>query len=585
MKWFLQALATVLAVAYLVSCPASGYGGDYGQQVQDEEEDRDDYLDKIEEAEEEAEELEETVDSLGASIYEQERLMDELENDISEKEEKIDRSEDELEDLQASLEEKQQKLHDRLRSTYMDGWFNLSYLQVLWEAESISDFFLRLEYLGRLLERDRKLVDDVRSGREQARKEKDALIERRSELEEMEQELQSRKNRLEQRRKEAEASLDEKKDMVEEMKEDVPPPPETAPPPVEGGEGIAPEEGEIALGWHFTSMDRSHYVDNPPSETGYNVYAPVAYFLNESDGEFNVTRAPNVIDEANASGYETWVTFQEFGSDQLGEVFSDPETQTSVIEKLMERALEDKVDGINIDFEEMWTDEDDDLSNEDMRDGLTEFMEELYQETRQEGLHLSVDVVPPPNVFYDHSALAEVSDHIIVMTYDQHWGLAAGAGPVASLSWTEDKINSILDRGVPPEKLVLGVPFYSREWKFAPEEEGSQNYELDDMSHISTEVCLQIEENFDEDESTSYYQRGDSTEELKEVSFTESGELLLAEYKKDDGEDYRYQVWLENYNSLRKRYALKEEYGLAGIAAWSLEWQDADRRSWYEMRQ
>ncbi|MCK9907282.1 glycosyl hydrolase family 18 protein, partial [Frankia sp. Cpl3] len=66
--------------------------------------------------------------------------------------------------------------------------------------------------------------------------------------------------------------------------------------------------------------------------------------------------------------------------------------------------------------------------------------------------------------FYDRAALAKVVDYMMVMTYDEYWASSPVAGSVASLPWVEKGLQGVLEE-VPNEKLILGVPFYTRLWK------------------------------------------------------------------------------------------------------------------------
>ncbi len=416
----------------------------------------------------------------------------------------------------------------------------------------------------------------------------------------------------------------------------------------------------IRLGWQFTYLEDDKYIKDPPSETGYNIYAPTAYKIEGTGHNVSVGRDSNVMDKARENDYKTWVTVQAFGRSKVEEMFRNPGLQTRLIEELLEKAEADNVDGINIDFENLGT-------GSFIRDGFTAFMDELYQECRERDITLSVAVTRPGNTSwsacYDHGALSEVSDYVVLMAYDEHWGSSPVAGPVASLSWVEGSIKDVLDRGVPPEELVLGVPFYSRIWKTVQERQEMEedtvkitagagvnvrpepntektefftapegyflNYldkvegeviegnkywyqveledreevgyvtakysqylekgevwevhEVKDSFPVGLETGRQILDNYDENRATSYYTTNGETRHLENVEFYEDEGLTLVEYNRRGRERYTYKIWPENYDSLRQRHELKEKYDLAGIAAWSLDWQDSLDDVWLEM--
>ncbi|MEX2460142.1 MAG: glycosyl hydrolase family 18 protein [Paenibacillaceae bacterium] len=64
---------------------------------------------------------------------------------------------------------------------------------------------------------------------------------------------------------------------------------------------------------------------------------------------------------------------------------------------------------------------------------------------------------------YPLKALATLCDYIMLMAYDEHYPGDTEAGPVASLPFVEQSIQSALTQ-IPSTQLVLGIPFYGRLW-------------------------------------------------------------------------------------------------------------------------
>lgn len=134
-------------------------------------------------------------------------------------------------------------------------------------------------------------------------------------------------------------------------------------------------------------------------------------------------------------------------------------------------------------------------------------------------------------------------DYFIIMGYDEHY-VGSDPGSVASLSFEKEGIESTIAEGVPADKIISGVPFYTRLWK------------TDTSGEVSSEAIGM--------------NTADSTLEANGVTANWSDETSqdYAEYHDPDGA--LYQIWLENEASMELKAKLIPEYQLAGIAAWKL---------------
>ncbi|MTI95304.1 MAG: hypothetical protein FH749_07425 [Firmicutes bacterium] len=223
-------------------------------------------------------------------------------------------------------------------------------------------------------------------------------------------------------------------------------------------------EDYYRVAWQWISGRDTSWLQQRPQNSGYNVYAPVMYYVRGSLGSssnytyiMSGANFTNNIKFARERGYQVWLTFQHFStSPGLGSASS----RKAKIDEIIGRALEHDVDGINIDYEALGS------SN---RSDFTKFISEMYVEAKKYDLILSVDVVRPASGVYgesyDRPALAKNSDYLVLMAYDQHWGSSPTPGSVATLAWTESAIQAMLNQGVPASKLILGIPFYSRNWR------------------------------------------------------------------------------------------------------------------------
>jgi spore germination protein YaaH len=215
---------------------------------------------------------------------------------------------------------------------------------------------------------------------------------------------------------------------------------------------------------------------------------------------------------------------------------SDESAQDRAVRQLlMYTALYD-IDGVNIDFENVYDDD---------ADRLTGFVARLADKLKEQRVIVSIDTTVPSGVpmwsnCYDRAALAKIVDYYMVMTYDEHWRTSPVAGSVASIGWVDRGIAKTLQY-VPKEKLLMGVPFYTREWKES------------DYGRVRSSTMWMT----DVDDRVARY--GLTPRWLDEV-----GQHYI-EYNMDG---YRNRVWIEDARSLALKVDMVGKYDLAGVAAW-----------------
>ena len=146
---------------------------------------------------------------------------------------------------------------------------------------------------------------------------------------------------------------------------------------------------------------------------------------------------------------------------------------------------------------------------------------------------------------FDRAALSEYVDYVALMTYDQHWGGSPVSGSVAQLSWVEQSLKRVLAE-VPHEKLLLGVPFYTRLWK--------EEYVSGSSKPVVTSKAISMEE----------AEKTVAENKAAKIWDPASGQYY-AEYKKGN---VTYKIWLEDEKSIKLRAELVNKYRLAGIASW-----------------
>lgn len=277
--------------------------------------------------------------------------------------------------------------------------------------------------------------------------------------------------------------------------------------------------------------------------TGVNVVSPTWFSI--IDGEGNVRSNADIayVQKAHARGMEVWgLLNNSFDPDITSEAMATYETRLNAINQILEFAKMYHLDGINLDFENVKT-----------KDGenVSQFVRELKPLARAKGLIVSVDVTPKSGSemwsrFLDRRSLGETADFIILMAYDEHWASSPKAGSVSSLPWTESAVRKILEEDeVPPEKLILAVPLYTRIWseevKDGKTKVSSKAVGMKTVKEIIEEKKLKPQ--YLEDVKQNY------------VEYTEDGVMK--------------KIWIEDKTSLAERVKLAKELKLAGVAAWT----------------
>ena len=297
--------------------------------------------------------------------------------------------------------------------------------------------------------------------------------------------------------------------------------------------------GKVSLVWDYYSQYVSAPVRNGEIE-GINVVSPSFYEITSSgDIDANIGRnGQNYVEWAHANGYKVWpmVSNSELGDlDAISELLSTFENRSYLIDNILDELIDAGVDGVNIDFENMYQAD---------KDNYSRFIIELAPRLREAGLTLSVDVTAPDgsetwSLCFDRNIIGKVADYIIFMGYDQNGVSALEAGTVAGADWVELNIKKFLGQeGVSANKLILAMPFYTRLWQ---ESNGTLTSSVVNMRSVA--IPDGVEKTWDE-KTKQYY-----------IEYERNGTT--------------YKMWIEDEESLKAKMDLINQYELAGGAFWS----------------
>ena len=197
-------------------------------------------------------------------------------------------------------------------------------------------------------------------------------------------------------------------------------------------------------------------------EGGTNIMSPSWFVLQSNGLKASPRISTDYVRTYRDKGYQVWplVTNQfdpSFTASILGQ--SGSGLWATYAQQLVQYALAYGFEGYNFDFENI---------HESHRDQLSHFVAYLSDYLHQYGIYTSIDVTGYSTSeywsrVYDRPALSKSVDYVVHMAYDEVGHSSPTAGPVASYPWVRKQTEQMLGE-VPANKLVLGIPFYTRIW-------------------------------------------------------------------------------------------------------------------------
>ncbi len=294
----------------------------------------------------------------------------------------------------------------------------------------------------------------------------------------------------------------------------------------------------VCLVWHqiLQESDNSQMESLLARTKGVNVIAPTWFMLTDNKGNYFSYADREYVDKAHAMGLQVWAVLDNINKGEnvnSAVLFSQTSVRKELISRLMADVAVYGLDGINLDIESI---------SQEARPHYVQFIRELSVECRKQGIFLSVDNYVPSAYTSDYNRAEQgrVADYVIIMGYDEHYA-GGEAGSVASLPYVEQGIQNTL-REVPAEKVINGIPFYTRVWTIQDDKTTSSALGLESAASWVAENQVEL-----------YWQEE------------------LGQYYGEKREDNSIRViWLEDERSLELKMKLIDQYHLAGVACWKL---------------
>jgi len=307
--------------------------------------------------------------------------------------------------------------------------------------------------------------------------------------------------------------------------------------------------------------------------TSYNNYnwsllSDLCYFAYEIDANTgNATTdhnwsTANVVTVAQSNGVNVTLCATLFDNHSI--LFNNNTSKQNLINGLISRVQARGAKGINIDFEGVASSQ---------KDSLTSFMKQLCNKMHAAVAGSEVSIALPSVDWggtFDVAAMMPYLDLFIIMGYDYYYSGSTTAGPTDPLfnfqtTYNYNLSKSVtyyLNRGVSNSKLLLGLPYYGRQWQTAgntapsatqtSSNNGSKTYAV--VKNNTSGYYSAANKKWENFSSTPYY------------AFQIAGNWN--------------QCFINDKYSLGKRYDLVNQRNIGGIGIWALGYDDGHTELW-----
>jgi len=325
---------------------------------------------------------------------------------------------------------------------------------------------------------------------------------------------------------------------------------------------VAPLEAQAPAGREalFYLIDARDAIDSFERHADQvTVVGPQSYSVN-AEGVLSGQVPRRVLEVARQHGVKVMplIVNPGWNLELFHKLANDPAARARMIDQMVEIGRREGFWGWQFDFEQIHISD---------RDALSVFYRETATRLHQAGMKLSIAVYPDPGDLlgstrfhawlweylvgaYDLKALADAGDFLSLMTYLQHTPRTP-PGPVAGLPYMERVVKHALAQGVPPDRISLGVPFFSMHWYTAYSDERKGYGWSAGLDWAAVRDLLH---------------RYDATPQWDARQGASS-----AVWENDGTFEY---AWLEDARALQPKLDLERRYGLRGISVWRIGEED-----------
>ncbi len=309
----------------------------------------------------------------------------------------------------------------------------------------------------------------------------------------------------------------------------------------------------------------------------------------------------DLIKKAKKNKVEVIPTIAWFNGEGIHAVLSDEVQRQRLVKDIGELVTDNNYAGIDIDFEEKWS---------ETKDYFSEFLKELDDELGRASLACTIEarmrpehrwLEIPAEIKYanDYEAINRHCDIIEIMAYDQQRAdivfnkkrQGVPYSPVADIDWVEHVLEFALE-GIDKDKIMLGIPTYGRaydvtvaaDWYRDYKRVASLNYSR--IPELAEKYDLKIGRSqggeavityFPEDSVWKIFNQLPTPEGTPKGYEAAAKALLVATYAGVEI-PVRY-VEVSDSKAAKDKVDLAKKYGLKGVAFFKLDGSE-DKNIW-----
>lgn len=308
-------------------------------------------------------------------------------------------------------------------------------------------------------------------------------------------------------------------------------------------------EGKVNLVWDYYSRVANAPDRNDTTIEGINVVSP-SFFYIDSNGDLQNNigqKGKEYIQWAQNNGYKVWPMIQNDGDGMLkvtSEIMNSYNKRQKLINEIIVACVQYKLDGINLDFENM---------KQEDKDLYSRFIIELTPRLKNMGMVVSVDVTAPDgsetwSMCFDRNVIGDVADYIVFMAYDEYGASSNKSGTTAGYDWINISLKKFLEtEDIENNKIILAIPLYARLWTEDTSGKVIKQSAVP-MKSIYNVIPSDAEKIWNED-LKQYY-----------VQYQEGA--------------YIKKIWIEDEQSIKEKISLILNNNLAGVASWSKDMEN-----------